>query len=228
MPINTLLKGYLKDFKGFTNKETELINEKSYFKSMKKESTMIGCGSVCSEVYFLIRGKIRVYKILPDGKEITLYRIQDGEMCLFTISQILDHEPFDAIATVEQDSEVLVMPDKVFLNLLDSNSNFRNYIFKRLIDSLSEVMLLVEELTFKNMNKRVAKFILDVLPNNTKQSFDNCILRTTHEKIASELGTAREVVSRLLKEFESQGIIKLSRGRIEILDIDMLKNISIM
>lgn len=220
MPINTLLNGYLTNFNGFTNQEMDIINQASYFKSMEENSTIIGCDSICTEIYFLTKGKVRVHKILPDGKEITLYRVLEGEMCLFSLGQILDHEPFDAIATIEEDAEFLVMPEGTFMDLLNSNSSFRNYILKRLISSLSEVMLLVEELTFKNMNKRVAKLLIEQL--QAKNGTNNMI-KLTHEQIASELGTAREVVSRLLKEFESQSIVTLSRGKVLVNKLEKLK-----
>lgn len=227
MPVNTLLKGYLKGFSGFTEEESLLIDQESYFTEMKKNEKMLGCGDVCTNVYFLIKGKIRVYKILPDGKEITLYRVMDGEMCLFSIGHILDHDAFDAIATIEVDSEFLVMPQDTFMELMGKNESFRNYILKRLISSLSEVMLLVEELTFKNMNKRIAKFLLEQIQNPNNEMVAKTI-KMTHEMIAYELGTAREVVSRLLKEFESLGIVKLSRGKIMIKQLQDLKNILIM
>jgi CRP/FNR family transcriptional regulator len=198
--------------------ELQLVENNSYTQSMKKGMSLVESGSICHNVYFVVTGRIRVYKTLPDGKEITLYRVVDGEMCLFSMSCILEHSPLDAIAEIEKDSTILVVPEDSFNELLNANQRFQRLIMTRLLSALSEVLLLLEEVTFHSMNKRVANYLISKNSN---------LLKLTHEDIALELGTAREVVSRLLKEFEKKGLLSLSRGKIKIIDRNNLEDIAL-
>lgn len=229
MPYNTLINNFIKDFDGFKPSEIEMIEHSAYLQHAKVGTVLLDSSKSCSQVYFVVKGRIRLYRILPDGKEITLYRIRENEICLFSLSCILDHVPLDAIAHVETETELLVLPENVVMALMDQNRAFRNFLFKRLLEALSEVMFLVEELTFQSMNQRLARYLLSHMADHHThhRSHYNCV-RITHERIAQELGTAREVVSRLLKEFESELILELSRGRISVIDTDKLKKIATM
>lgn len=225
MPYNTLVHNFIEDFKGFTEKEIEMIENGAYLQSVDAGVTLHSSGSSCSSVYFVVKGRIRLYRTLPNGKEITLYRIRENEMCLFSMSCILDHMPLDAIAYVEKPTELLVFPEDVIMTLMDQNKEFRNFLFRRVLKSLSEVMYLVEELTFQNMNQRLARYLIMQSQENKKYPMK---IKNTHEEIALELGTAREVISRLLKEFEMESIVTLSRGMIYIKNEKMLKKLADM
>jgi len=223
MPYNTLVRNFIDDFNGFTDTDINLIERGAYLQSVNSGSILHNNGSACTNVYFVVKGRIRLYRVLPNGKEITLYRIRENEMCLFSMACILEHEPLDAIAYVEKPTELLVFPENVIMTLMDQNREFRNFLFKRLLKSLSEVMYLVEELTFQNMNQRLARYLILQIQENKNL---NLKIKNTHDQIALELGTAREVISRLLKELEMESIVLLSRGMIHIKNMEMLKKLA--
>lgn len=225
MPYNTLIHDFIDDFNGFTEKEITLIETHAYLQTVNAGVTLHRMENACSNVYFVVTGRIRLYRTLPNGREITLYRIGEREMCLFSMSCIFDDMPLDAIAVVERPTELLVLPDSVVMTLLDGNKDFRNFLFRRIIKSLSEMMYLVEELTFQNMNQRLARYLIMHSHNSKKHPLR---IKNTHEEIALELGTAREVINRLLKEFELESIVSLSRGLIDIKNESMLKKIADM
>ena len=174
----------------------------------------------CRGVVFILEGVIRIYKLSESGKEITLYRIGEGETCIFSISCNMSNISYKAIAQVEETAKIVMIPAEVFKRLFTENPAIQKHTFDTLATRLSEIMLVVEEISFHSMDKRIAAFLLDMV-KNTK----NNVIKTTHEKIAYELGTAREVVSRILKELEKNNAIKLSRGLIEVQNIEVLRNI---
>lgn len=167
-------------------------------------------GNACAHLAFLLYGQVRVYKLGETGHEITLYRIDPGESCILTASCILSHDPFPAFAIAETDIEAVVIPSPIFRNWVDQFSFWRNYIFSVLSKRLSNVMAIVEEVAFKRMNVRIAHFLIQKTSSSTQK------LNITHQQIAAELGTSREVVSRILKDFENRQYIHLGRNQIEI------------
>ena len=180
-------------------------------------------GDVCAQVALVGAGRIRVYKTGETGREITLYHVVAGESCLINISCMLSTTRCPASARVESAVEALVIPGDRFRRWVAENENVRNYVFDLIAKRMASVMSLVEEVTFQRMDERVARFLEE---NFEKSSGTQTVLLLTHEKIASQLGTAREVVSRLLKEFERVGAIRLSRGQIVLQDRDLLKSFS--
>ncbi len=175
-----------------------------------KNLLLLKNGDACQDMIFILHGSIRVYKLSEDGGEITLYRLTKGDTCILNVSCIMNAQHYNAMAETEEETIFLKINGKVFKEILHSNSLWQEFIFKKLSDRLSEVMMIVEQVAFQRMDKRLALFILE--------HDDNGPIQITHETIALELGTAREVISRLLKNFEKQGMIKLSRGSIQILN----------
>ncbi len=181
---------------------------------------MDGAGT-CQDVYFLLEGSIRLTRLSPDGREITLYRVAPGEMCLFTLGCLLDGEPLDAVAQVEQPSRLIVFPGAAFKVLFSRSPSFRQYVLIRMFTALTDLMMLTEEVAFHSMSRRLADHLLQ-LSGETGHSH----LHTTHEQIALELGTAREVISRLLKEMEKRQLVRLARGTVTLLNQQELKKIA--
>ena len=177
-------------------------------------------GTVCEHVYVVLNGLIRVFKLSDEGREITYYRVGSGETCLFSIGCMLEHQPFDAIAQIEKDTRLLAVPGYLFEDLMNANPRFRNYIIRRLLGTVTDLMMLTEEVTFHSINRRLAAFLLS---GSRHQGGDT--LTITHEVISQELGTAREVVSRMLKEFEKKDLLALSRGKIRIVDVEGLESL---
>jgi CRP/FNR family transcriptional regulator, anaerobic regulatory protein len=178
-------------------------------------------GSSCTNMVFVLDGIIRVYKLSPEGKEITLYRLKNGETCVLSVSCIMGNLHYPAMAEVEEEVILGVISAEFYKELFLAEVACQQFIFNTISTRLQEVMLLIDEVVFKNMDERLAKLILQKLDKDDIEGK----LDMTHEKIAIELGTAREVVSRLLKDFEKKNIVSLSRGKIIIKNKEFLKKI---
>jgi CRP/FNR family transcriptional regulator len=173
-------------------------------------------GDRCRHLPLVLSGSARVYKSGEQGREITLYRLTTGESCILTASCILTEHPFPAFAVTESEVTAAFIPAPVFRRWLDEHDVWRQYVFDLLWQRLADVITVVEAVTFRRMDARIAAHLVAAAGGGTE-------VRTTHEAIADELGTAREVVSRNLKEFEREGLLKLSRGAIYLTDLDGLR-----
>ncbi|HNF94952.1 MAG TPA: Crp/Fnr family transcriptional regulator [Anaerolineales bacterium] len=169
----------------------------------------------------LISGVVRVYKIGETGREITLYRFGNGSSCILTANAILSRNTFPAIATVEQDAEAVMIPADVFRDWVKRYDLWRDFVFDLLSQRLSTVMAVVDEVVFHRMDRRVANLLL-------KRGKEENPIRITHQEIASDLGSSREVISRLLEDFISEGSVRSGRGIIEVLDFKTLEDRSLM
>lgn len=167
-------------------------------------------------IALLISGVVRVYKIGESGREITLYRFGLGESCILTANAILKQIDFPAIASVEQEAEAVMIPAPVFREWVRRYDVWRDFVFDLLTQRLASVIMIVEEVAFRRMDVRIAAFLLG--RNQTQNP-----VRITHQEIAAELGSSREVISRLLEDFSEQGLIRSGRGEVEILDNKELK-----
>ncbi len=174
-------------------------------------------GSDCSHLAVLLNGTARVYKLGENGKEITLYRVGPGESCILTASCILSNTPFPAFAICETNVEAALIPAGDARRWLAESSTWRDYIFSLVATRLSSIINVVEEVVFRRMDKRIAHHLCSRVDRSSR------ILQVTHQEIASELGTSREVVSRILKELEQDGLIRVTRGSIELLDLPGLE-----
>jgi len=177
-------------------------------------------GDPCTKVALLGRGRIRVFKTGENGREISLYHVTPGETCLLTLNGALTGEPYPASAIVEEEAEAAALPVDGFRSWVDRDPALRRFIFDVMAHRLSDLMTLVDEVTFNRMDRRLGEFILDKVGRITPAQ---STLAMTHDQIASELGTAREVVSRLLKDLERQEIVSLGRGRVELLNEQRLR-----
>lgn len=165
-----------------------------------------------SVTYFPIlkSGTIRVYKVGSSGQEITLYRINPGESCILTISCLLAKNNFPAIAAVEKDSEVLLITATKLREWIKKYDVWAEYIYNYLSKVLMNVLKIIENISFKKMDVRIIEYLIENFKKKGK------ILQLTHQQIAHDIGTAREVVSRTLKDLEAQKNISQSRGKIII------------
>ena len=178
-------------------------------------------GDHAEAIALLISGVVRVYKIGETGREITLYRFGNGESCILTANAILSRKSFPAIATVERDAEAIMIPADTFRDWVKRHDLWREFVFDLLSDRLSTVMAVVDEVVFQRMDRRVASLLL------TQAKLQHPI-QITHQEIAAELGSSREVISRILEDFSQRGIVESGRGTIEILDVDELTSYSIV
>jgi CRP/FNR family transcriptional regulator, anaerobic regulatory protein len=167
-------------------------------------------------IALLISGVVRVYKVSETGREITLYRFGLGQSCILSANAILSHKTFPAVATVEQDAEAVIIPSEVFRDWVRRFDPWREFVFDLLSQRLSTLMAVVDEVAFRRMDARLASFLL------ARSRIRNPI-RITHAEIASELGSSREVISRLIEDLSTRGIVRLARGEIEVLDMEGLE-----
>lgn len=173
-------------------------------------ATVFEEGDICGTFAILASGRVRVYKIGETGREITLYRFARGESCILTASCILSNQQFPAIATVEEDTVAFVTPHTVFRGWVDAYAPWRDYVFELLSRRLSTVLAVIDEIAFRRMDGRIAEFLL------RQPSIAGGALSITHQQIAAELGTSREVVSRILADFSAAGLVQVTRGSITL------------
>jgi len=174
-------------------------------------------GDRVDSIALLISGTVRVYKIGENGREITLYRFGNGESCILTANSILSQKNFPAVATVEKEAEAVMIPADTFRDWVRRSDLWREFVFDLLSERLSSVMAIVEEVAFRRMDARLASFLIE-------HGLRSDVIHVTHQEIAAELGSSREVISRLLEDFSAEGMIKVNRGSIQLLDRKALQN----
>ncbi|MGE5517306.1 MAG: Crp/Fnr family transcriptional regulator [Bacteroidota bacterium] len=173
-------------------------------------------GSECSTYVLVIDGSIRVQKVSEGGREIVLYRVEAGQSCVLTTNCLIAREDYAAEGVAETEVRALVVPATTFRTLLGKSEPFRDFVFAAYASRIADLLMLIEEVAFGRIDVRLAGW----LRTRTDE------IRATHQDIATELGTAREVVSRQLKEFERRGWVMLHRGRIEIKDRNGLASLA--
>ena len=189
-------------------------------KTVKKGTVLHGGFNDCSGLFLVTSGMLRAYILSEEGKEVTLYRLFEMDICLFSASCMIQSIQFEIMIEAEKDSEVLVIPADVCKSLTEASAPLANYTNQIMASRFSEVMWLIEQLMWKSFDKRLAQFLVEeTLVEDTD------VLKLTHEKIANHLGTAREVVSRMLKYFEGEGLVMVSRGSVKITDLSRLRQL---
>lgn len=171
----------------------------------------------CVHLPIVVKGTARVFKSSDEGKELTLYRIEEGESCILTASCILNQIAFPANAVAQTDIEAILVSSSDVRMWMESYPDWQLYIFGLLSQRLASVIELVEEVAFQRMDRRLSSYLYQA----SEQANE---IKMTHEAIASDLGTSREVISRLLKDLENQGILALSRGGVTVVERDKLSN----
>ena len=212
----------LTNYSFLDNPDSDLMNDiKSYgtFKKIDKGEYIFLENDNCNYFSFIISGEVRVFKAGETGREITLYRFGTGESCILTLSCLLGNNHFPAIAVTEDDIEAILVPSKIIREWFTSHQSFRDYAFDILSKRLSDVIMVINEIAFKRVDERVSEYLIN-------HSDSEGSLNTTHKNIAVDLGTSREVITRVLKEMESSGILIISRGKIDITNIDGLRKFS--
>jgi CRP/FNR family transcriptional regulator len=173
-------------------------------------------GNACRNYVLVLEGRIRVQKVTEGGREIVLYRIGPGESCVLTTSCLLGAEHYPAEAVAETEVRAVLIPLQAFQAGLAQSSGFRNFVFTSYGERLAELILLIQEVAFGRVDVRLARFL-------GSEAGAGGVVHCTHQELAVNLATAREVVSRQLKEFERRGWVRLRRGSVEILRRDELE-----
>ena len=188
------------------------------------KGTVIHNGSMdCTGLLLVKSGQLRAYILSDEGREITLYRLFDRDMCLFSASCIMRSIQFEVTIETEKDTELWIIPAEIYQSIMEESAPVSNYTNELMATRFSDVMWLMEQVMWKSLDKRVAAFLLEEMSiEGTDQ------LKITHETIANHLGSHREVITRMLRYFQNEGMVKLSRGMIEITDAEKLEELNDM
>ena len=183
-----------------------------------KAGTLLHDGSAeCMGLLLIEEGQLRVYTLSSEGREITLYRLFDHDVCLFSASCVMPDVQFAVMVEAEKDCRLHVVPSCLFKNLMQDSAPVANYANQLISTRFSEVMWLMEQIMWKSFDKRLAAFLLE-----ESRLEGGSVLKITHERIANHMGTAREVVTRMLRYFQAEGMVRLTRGTIELTDENAL------
>lgn len=207
------LSEYFPIWDKLTGKERRII-ESSASKRTAPKGTLLHNGSAdCVGLFVVSSGQLRAYILYDEGKEVTIYRLFERDICLFSASCMMSSIQFEINIEAEKDSELWVIPADVYRELMEESAVIANYTNQIMATRFSEVMWLIEQIMWKSLDKRLAAFLIE---ESSLEGTDELI--TTHEKIANHMGTAREVVTRMLKYFQSEGMVTLARGNIRLDD----------
>ena len=187
-----------------------------------KKGTNIHSGNDCSGVIFVQSGSLRLYMLSDEGKEITLYRLHKGDMCMLSASCVLQSITFDVMLDCEENSECYVISGPAFAAVSQRNPSVKIFALETAVSRFSDVMWVMQQILFMSLDKRLAIFLLDETARTGSDS-----ITLTHEQIAKYIGSAREVVSRMLKYFANEGIVESSRKGIKILDKKRLQKLAL-
>ena len=203
-----------------TSVQQDTLSSSIVTRSVKK-GTIIHNGSLeCTGLLVVKSGQLRTYFLSEEGREVTLYRMFDRDICALSAACIFSSMQFEVTISAEKDSEVYIIPPYIYKSIMNESAPVANYTCEIMATRFSEVMWLVEQIMWKSLDKRVAAFLLDEASIE-----DSSKLKITHESIANHLGTHREVITRMLRYFQGEGMVRLSRGVVEITDEEKLRSL---
>ena len=176
----------------------------------------------CTGLYIVKSGRLRIYMLSDEGKEITLYRLSEGDICMLSASCVLSSITFDVYIDAEEPSDCYMISGYAFSAVSERNLEVKNFALETAVQRFSDVMWIMQQIVFMSMDRRLAIFLLDEC-NLAGTDF----ISMTHEQIARHLGTAREVVTRLLRHLASDGVVEVTRKGITVLDKNKLRDIAL-
>lgn len=186
-----------------------------------RKGTVLHNGSMdCIGLLLIKSGQLRAYILSDEGREITIYRLFDMDMCLFSASCIIRSIQFEVIIEAEKDTELWVIPAEIYKSIMEESAPVANYTNELMASRFSDVMWLIEQIMWKRLDKRMAAFLLE--ESSIEESSE---LKITHETIANHLGSHREVITRMLRYFQSEEMVSLSRGTVTITDEAKLRQL---
>ena len=206
------LSEYFPIYDKLSRKDQEMLSSVSVLRKVPQGSIVHNGGADCLGLLVIRSGQLRAYISSDEGREITIYRLFERDICLFSASCIMQNIQFDITISAEKETEFWVIPPKFYKELMARDVEVANYTNDIMATRFTELMWLVEQIMWKSFDKRLAKFLVE------EYYLEGAVLKMTHEQVASHLGTAREVVTRMLKYFQTEGMVKLTRGSIEIVD----------
>lgn len=224
MEENRFEKFYSETFpfwNGLPEADKRFVCDNSHELSYKK-GTHIHDGSECSGVFMVQSGCLRIYIMSDEGKDITLYRLHPGDMCMLAASCVIQAITFDVFIDAEEDSRCFVISGPAFASLSERDRDVKIFALETAVSRFSDVMWVMQQILFMSMDRRLAIFLSD---ESARLGSD--VIELSHEQIARYIGSAREVVSRMLKYFASEGIVELSRRGVKITDRKKLRSLAL-
>ena len=215
------LSEYFPIYDKLTKEQQALLDAHASMRTVPPGTILHNGNTTCMGLLIIRDGQLRAYMTSDEGREITLYRLFARDICLFSASCIMNSIQFEITITAEKETEFWIIPPYLYKNLMDNSLAVSNYTNQIMATRFTDVMWLVEQIQWKSFDKRLAHFLLE--ESSIEQT---TVLKITHEKIAAHLGTAREVVTRMLKYFQAEDMVLLTRGTIEVLDEDKLEQLS--
>jgi CRP/FNR family transcriptional regulator len=197
----------------------DILRKGSKIVAVPKDTTIFGPGNSPENMLFLLDGTVRVQQVSETGHEIVLYRIHAGQSCVLTTACLLTYEHYSAEGICETDVQAAAIPRGLFDDLVAQSKPFRDFVFAAFSKRITDLFLMIDEVAFQRMDVRLAARLIELSEGRDTVS-------TTHQKLSVELGTAREVISRQLQEFQRRGWIALSRGAVELVDRASLEKLS--
>ena len=214
-PLKNELRALYPALAGLDDGALDALLGRSHLVSVPAGTSMFGEGSPCRQFPLVLEGSIRVAKT-SDGRELQLYRVTPGESCVLTGGCLVGGRDYPATGVVERDARLVVLPKPVFDELLAGHAPFREYVFSLFAERLTDLMALVEAVAFHRLDRRVAGALLG----------RGRVVALTHQQLADELGSVREIVTRVLRGFADQGWVQSNRGSIEVLDAAALRRVA--
>ena len=194
-----------------TPQQQALVRQSLVEQHVSKGQVIHNGSLTCSGLLLVKSGQLRAYSLSDEGREITLYRLFDRDICLFSASCIMRSIQFEIIIEAEKECQVFFLPPHIFKQLMEQSAPVANFTNELMATRFSEVMWLMEQIMWKSMDKRLAAFLLEEAAIE-----DSLTLKITHETIANHMGTHREVITRMLRYFQDEGIVQLTRGTVQI------------
>ena len=197
--------------------QQQLLEQNAVYRKVDKGTVIHNGSARCTGLLLVGSGQLRAYMLSDEGREITLYRLFDRDICLLSASCMINSIQFEITIAAEKDTSIWVISPDAYQRLMKESATVSNFTNEIMAARFSEVMWLMEQIMWKSVDKRLAGFLLE-----ESKVEGSAILKITHETIANHLGTAREVVTRMLRYFQSEGMVKLTRGTVEITDLSKL------
>ena len=194
-----------------TPQQQRILTQSAVRRRVPKGTVLAGSSTECTGLLLLLSGQLRAFILSDEGREITLYRLFERDICLFSASCMLRSMQFEVMIAAEKDTELFIIPADVYQSVAKESAPAANFTTEIMAARFSEVMWLMEQIMWKSFDRRLARFLLD-----ESALEGTAVLHLTHETIANHLGTAREVVTRMLRYFQSEGLVRLSRGAVEL------------
>ena len=204
-----------------TREQQQRLSDVTELQQIKKGTVIHDGSPECKGMVLVKSGQLRAYLLSEEGREITICRFFEMDICLFSASCVMPNMMFDVFIEAEKDTEIFVIPACLYQNLMDESLPLSTYSRDLITNHFSEVMWLMEQIMWRSFDKRLAGFLVEEARIEETDS-----LKITHEKIAAHMGTAREVVTRMLRWFQSEGMVKLTRGTVELTDKKALQKLA--